>query len=115
MVVRASLHRAARDRLAEQLVAGLRDLVPPECRIRLIHQRPWASITFSGTRYCFELDLPERSHEEIFMKAEKPLTDHDFDLDGHFVADLLVMPASPEAGQSCQVEILAIIDPVDQR
>ncbi|MEL6875883.1 MAG: hypothetical protein AAGM33_10440 [Pseudomonadota bacterium] len=115
MPARAPLHRVVRDRLAEQLVAGLRDLVHPECQIRLVRQRPWASITFSGTRYCFDLDLSERPDEDVFTKAEKTLADHEFNLDGHFVADLLVRPTSPEAGQFCQVEILAIIDPVDQR
>lgn len=115
MAARAPLHRAARDRLAEQLIAGLRDLVGPQCEIRLVHQRPWASITFSGTRYCFDLDLPERPQEDVLMTTEKALTDHEFDLDGHFVADILVTQASPMPRHHCQVEILAIIDPVDQR
>lgn len=104
-----------RDRLAEQLHLGLRDLVHRECHIRLVRERPWASITFSGTRYSFEISRPSRPHAPVFTKPETALADHEFHLDGHFVADMLVRPASPETGQECQVEILAIIDPVDQR
>lgn len=115
MVDRTASPRPARDRLAEQLIAGLRELMQPACRIRLLRERPWASITFSGTRYCFEISPPSCSQQPVFAEAGTALTDHDFDLDGHFVADLLIIPTSPEAGQSCQVEILAIIDPVGQR
>ncbi|WP_074203317.1 hypothetical protein [Parasphingorhabdus marina] len=114
MRARSSL-RPARDRLVDHLLAGLRRHAHPDCRIRLVRERPWASITFSGTRYSFELSLAGRPNKDIFGKNEQALADHDFDLDGHFVADLLVTPASPTPRQHCQVEILVIVDPVDQR
>ena len=104
-------------KLINQLIAQLHDLIGLNCEILLNRERPWASITFSGTRHLFAIACAGRIAGDIRETLETGLCDHEFDLPGHFVADALVKPrtgrTSPvEPEQPVLVEILTIADPV---
>ncbi|MEO9473415.1 hypothetical protein [Parasphingorhabdus sp.] len=98
-------------KLVNQLTEQLRGLTEPNCEIRLKRARPWASITFSGTRYLFQIDCVSNIRERVRKKLEEFLPEHEFDLTGHFVADAQVKAASDQADH-IRIEILTITDPV---
>lgn len=104
-------------KLVNQLTTQLHDLTGPNCTILLKRERPWASITFSGTRHLFEIDCAAGDAERIRQKLEESLPEHEFDLTGYFVADALVEAAPDHAGpdeqlQTVCIDILTITDPV---
>ena len=78
-------------------------MMGPDYAVTMARERPWASITFSGTRHSIVVGgLPSF--------AEK-LAEQEFILPGHFVADLLVAGRNAQDG-SIKIEILTIIDPL---
>ena len=62
-------------------------LLIPESEIRVIHERPWHSLTFAGTQICLSAQI---RHAKMVRKGEELraiLTDFEFDLPGQLVAD----------------------------
>jgi hypothetical protein len=53
-------------------------------------ERPWHSITFSGTHHVFVLDFQGREAVEIGEAFLSIITEQDFALSGHVVADVSV-------------------------
>ncbi len=95
-----------------QIAAQIEALVGGRATVQHVRERPWASVTFAGTRYTIRIDA--RADDKIdtvddcLAKLIQALPDHQFELRGHFVADLLV--GQPEPGLF-EIEILAIADP----
>jgi hypothetical protein len=76
--------------------------------VQLHGERNWASITFSGIRYCFSIEWPDAAALQELVQI---LPEHEFLIPGYFVADILIRDQS---GSRLLVEILIISDPLQQ-
>lgn len=74
-------------------------------------ERPWASITFAGTRYCFAIIWADAAEPGALEKLAQTLPDHEFAIPGYFVADMLV---TEQSEFQLLVEALSIDDPVEK-
>ena len=77
-------------------------------------ERPWASVTFSGTRHTIALafaGLPAIAAAERLIAA---LPDHEFTLPGHLVADAAITAVEqttlPEPRLTVELELLLLDD-----
>lgn len=55
-------------------------------------ERPWASVTFTGARHWFALSIGPARADAV---AEL-LPDHEFEIPGHLVADIVVTGTRPD-------------------
>jgi len=92
------------------LTRQIEALADGRARVTLKRERPWASITFDGTRYSFAIDWEGAVEPDQIQKLTKALPDHEFSIPGHFVADMLV---TDQSEMRLLVEALSIIDPVE--
>lgn len=96
-----------------QLQEQIRMIAGSECHVRLKRERPWASITFSGTRHRIEVVYSGNGCEDKARRLAKDLPETEFDLTGHFVADLLAeVDITAASDPVIRLEILTIVDPV---
>jgi len=97
------------------LVEQIQEYLGPEHSVTLGKEKPWASITFSGTRYRFEIAGIDQNSRSTQDRLEK-LSEHEFTLPGQFVADLLINANSCREDKTPDVviEILAITDPASE-
>ena len=93
------------------IVSQIRALIPDHACVQLQGERNWASITFSGIRYCFSIDWPAAAKAAAVQDLAQTLPDHEFVIPGYFVADILVRDQSDSR---FLVEILTIIDPSER-
>jgi hypothetical protein len=77
-------------------------------------ERPWASVTFSGTRHTIALTFAGADAIAAAEAVIERLPDHEFDVPGHLVADAQVREVShqhlPEQRLSMEIEILLLED-----
>ncbi|PHR13606.1 MAG: hypothetical protein COA41_18115 [Sphingopyxis sp.] len=78
--------------------------------VTLQHERAWASITFSGTRYSFSIEWSGNRESNAMHDLVQSLPDHEFIVPRYFVADLLVREQSESR---LLLDVLAIVDPVE--
>ena len=78
--------------------------------VTLKRERPWASITFSGTRHSIEIVCRKAAEHATLQHMVEILPDHEFIIPGHFVADLLI---TEQSTTRMLVEALTIIDPIE--
>ncbi|QJB69423.1 hypothetical protein [Parasphingorhabdus halotolerans] len=97
--------------VGSQLTMQLQQYFGRYGEITLKREKPWASITFSGTRHYFELITEPGVEEKTVNALLAPLVSHEFDISGHFVADILVHLRAP-ADARIAIDILTIVDPV---
>lgn len=95
-------------RLAEQLLR----IANSDCDVQLLARRDWASITFSGRRYRFSIESPHPWQSTGIAGLQARLDDHEFDLGGDFVADILLTAPDPEKSRRLIAELLVITDPL---
>lgn len=93
-----------------QLEEQLQALVGLDYQVRIIRERPWASITFSGVRYRFFITPLWKDGPALSQTCAVRLLSHSYDLQSHFVADL-VIERPDDADRRVVIEILAINDP----
>ncbi len=105
---RAVDRRGPGSAIAKQLVA----LVQGAARVQAQGERPWASMTFSGTRYSFEIRWPTTTEPSARQKFAQILPDHEFLIPGYFVADAVI---TDQSQSHVRIEILSIADPLDAR
>jgi len=81
----------------------------PEAKFRIIHERPWHSLTFAGTQICISAMGVDTSAEtaQHFMQY---IPDHEFDLSGQLVADIAVTETCFMEGQPCLVIDALLLD-----
>jgi len=91
------------------LTRQIAELAGSQSHVSVQRERPWASITFAGTRYCLTIDLEGETNPEEWQKLAELLPDHEFAIPGHFVADILV---TEQSEKRMGVEALLIFDPV---
>ncbi|WP_417593420.1 hypothetical protein [Parasphingorhabdus sp.] len=92
--------------LARQLEA----LAGDQPHVTIQRERPWASITFTGTRHSFAVNWPNAPSPDQRDNIAKTIAEHEFAIPGYFVADMLVTERSET---QFLVEALLIIDPVE--
>lgn len=77
-------------------------------------ERPWASVTFSGTRHTIALAFTGSAAIAAAEGVIDSLADHEFDIPGHIVADAQVREVShqhvPEQKLTMEIEILLLED-----
>lgn len=97
-------------RHSERLTAQLRPLLPADAELTLVRQRDWASITFSGWRYCFALRVNSAAVDALREALASALPAQEFALTNAFVADALVLPAASGEGapDTLTIELLVI-------
>lgn len=92
------------------LLSQIKVLAGNSASVSMERERPWASITFSGTRHRYMIDGSKIADLVTVQNLAKTLPDHEFTIPGHFVADILVT----ELSSGCLlVEALSIIDPIE--
>jgi hypothetical protein len=72
----------------------------PNAELSLIHERPWHSLTFSGSQLCVSAVLADRCHADTATRIAKLLPEYDFDLKRQLVADIAVIEMASTATQS---------------
>ena len=73
----------------------------------------WQSLTFSGERHEIALRIPGPGALAVAERLTDGLTDAEFSLPGHFVADIAVRGepvAGPDGAVSLAIEALTIAD-----
>ena len=88
----------------------IRALARGHAAVHVKRERAWASITFSGTRYCFSVEWQDATYAAAVQELVQVLPNHEFVIPGFFVADILIKDRSDTR---LLVEILTIVDPVD--
>jgi len=77
-------------------------------------ERPWASVTFSGTRHTIVLAFAGADAIAAAETVIDRLPDHEFDIAGHLVADAQVREVShvhvPAQRLTMEIEILLLED-----
>jgi hypothetical protein len=92
------------------IASQIADLTDGRASVTLKRERPWASITFAGTRYCFAIIWADAAEPEAIENLAQTLPDHEFAIPGYFVADILV---TEQSESQLLVEALLIDDPVE--
>ncbi|MEP2101283.1 MAG: hypothetical protein ABJP02_01515 [Parasphingorhabdus sp.] len=98
--------------VTDQLTEQMQMLVGLDYQVRMLRERPWASITFSGLRCQFAIVPLWRGGRAISQSCGARLLHYPYDLHGYFVADLVIERPADGRDQTVIVEILAIDDPV---
>ena len=113
-IMPADARQSSADRQGPGLVIAsqISALARGQAIVRLAGERPWASITFSGMRYSFEIERSADAEVSALQELVQFLPDHEFMIPGYFVADTVIRDQSRSR---ILVDILAIIDPVDAR
>lgn len=91
------------------LASQIEALTGGRARVTLKRERPWASITFTGTRHVFAVDWLAAPNPEDRDNLATATAEHEFTIPGYFVADMLV---TGQSDTQCLIEALLIIDPV---
>lgn len=77
----------------------------PGALIQSSRERPWASVTFSGARHWFALEVEADGAEGLTAM----LPDAEFSLSRHLVADLAVMACEPQEDRALlHIEALTV-------
>ncbi|MEO9599577.1 hypothetical protein [Parasphingorhabdus sp.] len=92
------------------LTKQIKALGGDQAQVCLKRKRPWASITFSGTRHSFAVISTTAPDSKVIEELARALPDHEFAIPDHFVADILI---TEQTKTQLQVEILSIIDPIN--
>ncbi|WP_229955715.1 hypothetical protein [Parasphingorhabdus litoris] len=98
--------------VTDQLTEQIQELVGLDYQVRLLRERPWASITFSGVRCQFAIMPLWKGGPAISQYCGTRLLGYPYDLHGHFVADLVIERPDNDRDQTVTIEILVINDPV---
>ena len=97
-----------------QLIAQIAALVGPDYIVKITRERSWASVTFSGTRHSVAIGPALNANTPLPSVFAAQIAEHEFDLPGRFVADVLLDDRKAQSG-AITAEILTIIDPVTIR
>lgn len=92
------------------IASQIRALARGKASLHLDRERAWASVTFSGLRYCFSIEWPEASDASAAQDLARILPDQEFAIPGYFVADIVI---TDQSDWRMLIEILCIVDPLD--
>jgi len=105
--------RAARDRQpATRLIRAVMALAGPHAELVRHAERPWASITFAGTRHTLVLAFPGAAGVTAGEAFAEALAEHEFAIRGQLVADArvigVVQDMVPEPSMAVEAELLLL-------
>ena len=109
MPVDATHPRARQRDPASSIADQIRALAGGRVRVTLERERPWASITFTGTRHSFVVERTDATTPDDMKNLARALPEHEFAMRAYFLADILV---TNQSESRLLVEALSIIDPV---
>lgn len=92
------------------IASQIETMTGDHARVTLTREKPWASITFAGTRHSFAVHWDGPSSPNAMKNLAEMLPDHEFLIPGHFVADILV---TEQSEFQLLIEALSIVDPID--
>jgi hypothetical protein len=106
--VTARLRRRPRRLPSERLAEALLVMAGGHARIARQSEANWASVTFAGTRHCFDLVFEGEAAIEMGEDFIDDLADHEFEIPGQLVADAEVTkvdhrPAPPLMKITCEL------------
>jgi hypothetical protein len=70
-------------------INALRAIIPA-ADIRILHERPWHSLTFSGTQIGLSVQMQDGTSHGNMAALSQMLAEHEFDLPCQIVADIAV-------------------------
>lgn len=85
--------------MSDHLLRALSDMLP-NANVCLVSNRPWHSLTFSGTQTFIKLSLSGNDHSVMADKFARELSEQNFDLPGCLVADIAVAEQIEEENRS---------------
>jgi len=110
----AALRRRQPRRPWLQLLNALLELAEGKGELVRHAERPWASVTFSGSRHTVVLKFAGEHAVEAGERYIAALPEHDFTLAGQLVADAVVMAvahdALPRPHMTVEAELLLLDD-----
>ncbi|GGC21787.1 hypothetical protein GCM10011371_06770 [Novosphingobium marinum] len=97
-----------------QLLSAILKLAGPRAELLRHSEKPWASVTFSGTRHTIELTFAGAEAVEAGESFIAALPDHEFEISGQLVADATVTSVDhtgePAAVLTVACELLLLED-----
>ncbi|WP_397582595.1 hypothetical protein [Sphingorhabdus sp.] len=79
------------------LINALRNIIPA-ADISILHERPWHSLTFSGTQIGLSVQYSDATWQSDVAALSQLLSEHEFDLPRQIVADIGVTHAVIDKG-----------------
>ncbi len=79
------------------LINALRNIIPAT-DISILHERPWHSLTFSGTQIGLSVQYLDATWQSDVAALSQLLSEHEFDLPRQIVADIGVTQAVIDKG-----------------
>jgi hypothetical protein len=89
--------------------AILAKAAPAQARFTASSTVPWASVTFSGARHLFTLELRGPQGPSLARYIARTIQCDEFNIDGHLVADIIANP--PKIGDdvtTLEIEALTV-------
>jgi hypothetical protein len=91
------------------LINALRNIIPA-ADISILHERPWHSLTFSGTQIGLSVQYLEATWHADVAALSQLLSEHEFDLPRQIVADIGVTHAVIDKGAQCLIIDALLLD-----
>ncbi len=87
---------------------GRAGLAPHRIFISKFRSVDWQSLTFTGERHEIGLRLAAPDPDEALARLRDGLSDAEWDLNGHVVADILIVATQPSSVGSIDVDLEAL-------
>jgi len=91
------------------LINALRNIIPA-ADISILHERPWHSLTFSGTQIGLSVQYSDATWQSDVAALSQLLSEHEFDLPRQIVADIGVTHAVIDNGAQCLIIDALLLD-----
>lgn len=73
----------------------------PSASLSVTQQRPWCSLTFTGTQLCIAVTISGKAHSQIATECAQTLPEYDFSFGSQLVADIAVSEHIAGDNESC--------------
>ena len=84
--------------------------IMPIADIRILHERPWHSLTFSGIQICLSAQMQDGTWHGDVAALSQMLAEHEFDLPRQIVADIAISRAVVAQGAQCLIIDALLLD-----
>jgi hypothetical protein len=91
------------------LINALRNIIPA-ANISILHERPWHSLTFSGTQIGLSVQYSDGPRQSDVAALSQLLSEQEFDLPRQIVADIGVTQAVIDKGVQCLIIDALLLD-----
>lgn len=94
---------------SEALLWALRRLLP-NVSLSVTQERPWYSLTFTGTQLCIAVTVSGKAHRQVAAEYAQILPEYDFSLGAQLVADIAVSKHIAGDNESCLTVHALLLD-----